>query len=159
LRVLALLTLTSAVVAVGVFLNARLHPASCPGAFIGCASNGEELGYELALGSDILALAAALIAVMETQRRRVPGWRVAAGTLLALSVLLFPLPGGLYAVILLGILSPDFGLYAYLAVPFATGLALALYGFSRRRVLDKPRPPSTPAPPGPAAPSATEENA
>lgn len=135
LRGLALGVVALAVIGAGNFLNARLHPASCPGAFIGCASNGEEAGYLLALGSDALALLAAILAIIQTQRQHAAlGWRIAAIAAASLTGLLFPLVGGLYAVVLLSIASPDFGLYVYLLVPLVVGAGLLSYsvgGFAR----------------------------
>jgi hypothetical protein len=128
LRGLALVVVALAVIGAGVFLNARLHPVSCPGAFIGCASNGEEVGYLLALGSDALALLAAILAVIQTQRLHAAlGWRIAAIVAAALTAILFPLVGGLYAVVLLSIASPDLGLYAYLLIPLVVGIGLLGY--------------------------------
>lgn len=133
LRGLALVVVALAVIGAGVFLNARLHPVSCPGAFIGCASDGEQTGYLLALGSDALALLAALLAIFDTQRLHAAlGWRVAAIVAAALTGVLFPLVGGLYAVVLLSIASPDAGLYAYLLVPLGAGIALLLYSAGSR---------------------------
>jgi hypothetical protein len=128
LRGLALVVVALAVIGAGVFLNARLHPASCPGAFIGCASNGEEVGYLLALGSEALALLAAILAIIKTQRQHAAlDWRVAAIIAAALTAILFPLVGGLYAVVLLSIASPDLGLYAYLLIPLVVGVGLLGY--------------------------------
>ncbi len=128
LRGLALVVVALAVIGAGVFLNARLHPVSCPGAFIGCASNGEEVGYLLALGSDALALLAAILTVIQTQRLHAAlGWRIAAIVAAALTAILFPLVGGLYAVVLLSIASPDLGLYAYLLIPLVVGIGLLGY--------------------------------
>lgn len=138
-RILSLLVLVASVVACGVFLNARLHPITCPGAFFGCAGNGEELGFQVALLSNVFAVIGSLFAVIETQRQHFARWQTPAIILLVVTLVCSPLLGGLLAVIFLSIISPDYGLYAYIAVSFVTGTLLARYGFFGGRVDERSR--------------------
>ncbi len=109
-------------------VHAIANPVSCPGAFFGCPTNGEESSYTAALWSDGFLAIAGLLSLIIHQRISGRLWRALTVVAFIVTVVVFPLPIGMGIAIFLSTVAPGVGVFGYLIFPLAAGLLLLAFG-------------------------------
>jgi len=109
-------------------VHAIAHPVSCPGAFFGCPTNGEESSYTAALWSDAFLAVAGLLSLIIYTRITGRLWRALMVVAFVVTVVVFPLPIGMLTTIFLSTVAPGVGVFGYLIFPFAAGALLLAFG-------------------------------
>lgn len=108
--------------------HAIANPVSCPGAFFGCPENGEESSYTAALWSDGFLAVAGLLSLIIHARISGRQWQVLTIVAFIITLVVFPIPIGMFVAIFLSTVAPGVGVFGYLVFPVGAGALLLAFG-------------------------------